>query len=193
MLEKVNINIFQAINAYAGQNSLVDCLAIIMAKYLPLLFMVWLLYLWFRGDKQRKNYALFAGYSAVAGLLINFIIATFYFHPRPFMMNLGRLLVPHKPETSFPSDHTTFMLSIAFMLSYFKETRKSGLVLSVLGLLGGLSRVFSGLHFPLDIAGSFIVSLSASTLVWLFKDKLNLANAYIISIYSKIRSKRTKC
>ncbi len=193
MLENININIFQALNAYAGQNSIVDCLAIIMAKYLPLLFIVWLLYLWFRGNKQRKNYALFAGYSAVIGLLINFIIATFYFHPRPFMVDLGRLLIPHKPETSFPSDHTTFMLSIAFMLSYFKETRKSGLVLSVLGLLGGLARVFSGLHFPLDIAGSFIVSLFASTLVWFFKNKLSLVNAYIISLYSKITTKSAKC
>lgn len=193
MLEKININIFQAINAYAGQNSIVDCLAIIMAKYLPLFFIFWLLYLWFRGNNQRKKYALFAGYSAVVGLLINFIIAIFYFHPRPFMMNLGRLLVSHKPDTSFPSDHTTFMLSIAFMLSYFKETRKSGLVLSLLGLLGGLSRVFSGLHFPLDIAGSFIVSLFSSILVWLFKDKLSLVNAYIISIYSKIVRKGSEC
>ena len=65
------------------------------------------------------------------------------------MIPVGTTLFPYAAETSFPSDHTTFMLSIALMMSYFKETRKIGIILAVLGLIGGLSRVFCRSTFPI--------------------------------------------
>jgi len=123
MTDTINIKIFHAINAYASQNTTIDNIAIILAEYLPILFILWLPYLWFHKDDNSKNIALLAGYSAVLGVLLNFLITAFYFHPRPFMMKTGTLLIPHDPETSFPPDHTTFMLSIAIMLVFNKESK----------------------------------------------------------------------
>jgi membrane-associated phospholipid phosphatase len=49
---------------------------------------------------------------------------------------------------------------------YFKETRIVGIGLFILGLIGGFARVLSGVHFPLDILGSIIVSIFASIMIY---------------------------
>ncbi len=172
MLEEINRAVFEDINHFAGMNPVLDNLAVILAKYLIIIFILWLAYLWFRKGEASKKIALYGAFSAALGLLFNFLITSFYYHPRPFMLHLGRLLILHAAETSFPSDHTTFMLSIAFLLIYFRETRVSGLILSIFGLIGGLARVFSGLHFPLDILGSIGVALLSSLLAYAFGPKL---------------------
>lgn len=172
MIEDVNIALFKSINHLAGINPVLDYLGIITANYLPFIFILWLAYLGFRKEGAGKKIALYAGFSAAIGLLLNFLITSIYYHPRPFMLHLGTLLIRHTAETSFPSDHTTFMLSIAFLLIYYSETRVSGIVLSILGVVGGLARVFAGLHFPLDILGSIGVALTASLFAYKFGAKL---------------------
>ena len=185
MLNQLNINIFNLINQFAGHNFFDDSLIIILAKYLPFLFVLFLVHLWFSKNKY-KGFVLYSGYSAILGVSLNFLITLFYFHPRPFMDKLGALLIDHTPETSFPSDHATFMLSIAFMFLYFKETRRAGIVLSIFGVIGGISRIYSGLHYPFDIMGSILVALISSGAIFIFKKKLQKFNNSIINLYYKV-------
>lgn len=186
MKDVMNIQLFNAINMYAGKNPIVDRLAMILAEYLPLIFIVWLILLWIKKDRTHKDIALWSGYTSVIGVLLNFLITAFYFHPRPFMMNLGKLLIDHGPETSFPSDHTTFMMSVAFMLIYCKESRVGGITLFLLSIVGGVSRVYCGLHFPLDILGSFFVSLTACIISIAIREKIYFVNNFVVSKYNKI-------
>lgn len=102
------------------------------------------------------------------------------------MIGIGTLLVHHAPETSFPSDHTTFMLSIAIMLIYLKNSRTQGITLLVLSLIGGISRVFCGLHFPLDILGSIIIALMSSFFIYRIRENLNSLNSLIVTNFQKI-------
>ncbi len=185
MPNQLNIKIFNAINRFAGKTVFLDKFGIIMAKYSPIVFIFALLYYWFK-DKEYKNISLYSGYSAVLGISLNFLITLFYFHPRPFMEHIGVLLINHKPETSFPSDHTTFMLSIGFMFLYFKKTRNLGIVLSVLGLAGGTARIYSGLHYPFDILGSVLVAIISSYIIFLSRKKLQKLNILIIDLYYKV-------
>jgi len=182
MFNQINSGLFNAINQFAGSNIVFDTTGIIIAEYLPIIFILFLLYLWFNKNKH-KNFALYAGYSAIIGILLNFLITLFYFHPRPFMDKIGTLLINHSPETSFPSDHTTFMLSIAFMLLYFEGTRKAGIILSIFGIMGGIARVYCGLHYPFDIFGSILVAIISSNIIFLFKKKLQKVNNPIINLY----------
>lgn len=191
MLEQINTNIFSAINQYAGQLKAVDATAVIIAKYLFCIFILALIYLWLSKNPEKKHYALYAGYSAIVGVLVNFLITVFYFHPRPFMENMGTTLIQHAPETSFPSDHTTFMLSIAMMLLFASSTRFIGIILVIIGLFGGLARVFCGIHFPMDILGSLVVSFFASIIIFLFRLRLEPLNNHIIHVYKRVTNKRT--
>ncbi len=182
MLNKLNIEIFNAINHFAGINTVFDKLLIIIAKFLPIVFILFLLYLWFNKGKD-KNVVLYAGYSAILGIVLNFLITLFYFHPRPFMDGIGTLLINHLSETSFPSDHTTFMLSIAFIFLYFKQTRKMGVVLSIFGIIGGIARVYCGVHYPFDILGSILVAGISSYVIFLSRKKFQNLNELIIDLY----------
>ena len=190
MIEQLNINTFLFLNHFVNKAAWFDDLAIISAEYLPLVFIALLVYLWFANKRDGRNSALYAGYSALIGLSLNFIITLFYFHPRPFMNNLGTALMVHAPETSFPSDHTTFMLSIAVTLLLLKGTRKMGMLLIVLATTGGLSRVVCGIHYPLDLVGSLMVALVSSAFIVTFKGNLAKLNQYIIGLYGRILNQK---
>lgn len=189
MIERLNINIFKYINHFADINPILNNIAIIIAKYLIFIFILWIVYLWFRRGREYKKIAIYSIYSFILGFLFNLLISFFYYHPRPFMIHLGKLLIQHVSETSFPSDHTTIMLSIAFLSLYFKETRKEGLILSIFGFISGMARVFCGVHFPLDIIGSLVVALLSSFIIYRLQNKLNILNQIIATLYFRIVKK----
>lgn len=186
MIEQLNLALFHLINQYAGLNPVIDTLAIFAAEYMPVVVILALAILWIAKGNNTRDVILYGVYAAIIGLVINYIIGLVYFHPRPFMIGLGTQLFQYPAETSFPSDHTTFMVSIALIFLYFKETRVYGVILLILGLIGGFARVFSGVHFPLDILGSIMVSIISTLIIFQFKDRFNPLNMLIKEIYLKI-------
>ena len=179
----MNKEIFLFINSFAGKNHFFDLFMIASAKITPYLFILMLIYLWF---SNRKNESLFAGYSAILGVIISKSIGLIYFHPRPFMDKIGTLLIHHKADSSFPSDHTTFTMSIALMLLYFKSTRILGIVLTLLALLCGIARIYVGVHYPFDILGGILVGVIASLIIYLLMPQLQKLNDIIIGIWNKL-------
>ncbi len=186
MIEQLNTALFLFINQFAGKNLLIDDLAIIAAKYMPLIIIIGLGYLWIKNQNKRRDIVLYAVYAAIIGLTLNYIIGIFYFHPRPFTIPIGTLLFPYTSDSSFPSDHATLMFSVSWILIYFKETRSFGYLFLILGFIGGFARVFSGIHFPLDIAGSFVVAIISAFIIIQLKDKLIPFNMLFKEIYNKL-------
>ena len=182
-MEELNHNLFLALNHLVGNNHLLDLFMVTIAQYLPYIFIGLLFYLWFNDN---ENEALYAGYATTLGVVLNFIVGLLYYHNRPFVDNLGVSLLAHKIENSFPSDHTTFVVSIAFMLLTFKQTRIIGAVASILALWCGVARVYCGVHYPFDIAGSIAISIITVTIIKLLSSQFNKLNIIIISLYNKI-------
>lgn len=60
------------------------------------------------------------------------------------------------------------------MLLFNKTTRGLGKVLFALSFVSGLSRVFSGIHFPLDIVSAILVAIFSSVVVFSFRNKTSL-------------------
>lgn len=158
----INIAIFQWLHAGAGTRPLLDNLAIFWAKGGPYLLAVLFVVLWFLVGKDKKTALLEATEAAGLGLIINQLIGLFYFHPRPFMMGLCTSLLPHAAENSFPSDHATLMFSAALYLLVFRGWLSCGLVILTAAALTAWGRIYVGVHFPFDMAGSFLVSLAAA-------------------------------
>ncbi|MGB7968468.1 MAG: undecaprenyl-diphosphatase [Methanobacterium sp.] len=186
MIEQINIALFHLINQYAGINPIFDSIVIFAAEYMPIIVILFMLYLWIRKGDRTHDILLYSIYAGITGLIINYLIGLVYFHPRPLMLHLGTQLFAYPTDSSFPSDHTTLMVSIALMLIYFRETRIYGVIILILGLIGGFARVFSGIHFPFDIFGSVIVAIISSALIFYFKENFNPLNNLIKQIYSKI-------
>jgi undecaprenyl-diphosphatase len=117
----------------------------------------------------------------LVGMVFSKTISLFYTHNRPFVDNLGINLVEHAPDSSFPSDHTTFILSIAISLFFFKKTKKLGLIMIIVGFVSGIARVFEGVHYPFDIFGALIISFMAALLIFKIKSNVQMINNFIIN------------
>jgi len=173
-MEQFNVSAFLFINQYAGKNKMLDSILITAVDVMPYLFVMALIYLWFSSSVERKQVSLNAVVSVVLGMLTSNIISRFYYNPRPFVDNLGVQLIEHAPDSSFPSDHATFTFSIAITLLFNKATRVLGMALFVLSFISSMSRVYGGIHYPLDILGAICVAIFASTLVSILNKKLHL-------------------
>lgn len=168
-MEELNRSLFLAINASADASAPMRSLAMFLAQWLIYCVPLLLAGLWLRGTRRQRAVALTATLSIVFALGCNLLISSLWFHPRPFMLGLGQNFLAHAAESSFPSDHATVMFALAFGL-ILASLRKLGLLVLLLGALVGWARVYLGVHFPFDIAGSFLVSLISA---WLVKQVLD--------------------
>jgi len=167
-MERINLELFYFINNAAGHNRLWDQAAIFLSRYLPLFLILFIVWGLIKGKEPYRRILIGGCVSIGVGIGMNILISLFFFHPRPFALRVGKTLLYHAANTSFPSRHTTFMMSFSLFLCYFRYTYRRGLILLALSLLCGLLRVYCGVHFPWDIVGSFLVSLVASLGVFMF-------------------------
>ncbi len=184
-LETANIHGFVAINSLAGQNPYLDALMIFFAKYVIYLIPLFLLYLWFR-KKEDKQLALFILLTVLVGLSISAVIGLIYYHPRPFVLGLGTQLISHAPDNSFPSSHTTAMFSFALPFLFFKKYRV-GTVFTILAAIVGFSRVFCGVHFPLDILGGVLIALIVVLTLYIARNPIMSIIEKIVEKYEQSR------
>jgi len=187
-MEELNQNLFLKINSLIGSHHTLDFLGVVSGEYMPYLFIVVELLLYF--SFKKKNIAIFAFMSMLLALGFNQIIGLFYFHNRPFMDGLGTDLVHHVAENSFPSDHTSFMFGIAIYLFMSMKNKLLGQILLVLAFIGGIARVFIGVHYPFDIMGSIVTATVASIIIYKFQDKLQPFNNLIFKIENKLFAKK---
>ena len=158
-LTELNLSLFEWINASSHASDWMIHFAIFIAN--DLLYCMILLFAWFwlRGNYDIKKQILKAFIFTSMAILISQCISHVYYHPRPFVMEVGRTLIYHAPNGSFPSDHMLIFSSIAF--SYlFSAQRKLGIFLLIMAWLVAWSRVYLGVHFPLDMLGAFLLAFA---------------------------------
>jgi len=174
-LSELNLSLFSWINTSPEASNTSIHFAIFIAN--DLLYCMILLFAWFwlRGNYDTKKQILKAFIFTSIAILISQCISHVYYHPRPFVMEVGRTLIYHAPNGSFPSDHMLIFSSIAF--SYlFSAQRKLGIFLLVMAWLVAWSRVYLGVHFPLDMLGAFLLAFALNFFglkLWnLYKEKI---------------------
>ena len=165
VIEQWNQAGFLAVNAGAHAPALIISVARVLASWsiylAPALFIV----AWVRRDRALRFVLLDATLTAVIGLGIAQVITAVLYHPRPFEIGLGRQLLDHAAEASFPSDHATLMFCLAIPLLLGTQTRRLGAVVLALGFGVAWSRVYLGVHFPLDMIGALGVAVLATLVV----------------------------
>lgn len=107
--------------------------------------------------EQPRNKKLEFVLIALVGAVLSYAFAKlgshFFYDTRPFVAGHFTPYFSHGNDNGFPSDHTLFA-SFLMYLSW-RYSKKWGLVLFVLAVLIGLSRVQAGVHHLIDILGSF--------------------------------------
>src|SRR4051794_28874659 len=139
-----NNHLFLLINASDSASPITVFTAEALASGLVFAAALLLVILWVRGLPARRDALAATGIAAAVALLSNQIVGLLWYEPRPFMVGLGRTLMAHVPENSFPSDHTTFMLTVGFALIATRAAPGWGKVVSGLGVLVAWSRIYLG-------------------------------------------------
>ncbi|MFA5128766.1 MAG: phosphatase PAP2 family protein [Patescibacteria group bacterium] len=151
--------LFQLINNLAGRWWPLDFFGIFCAEYL-IFAMAFVIIAWtiFNKNNRRADTIIILEIilAAFFSYLIKIIINLIYFRPRPFSVHDVNLLIGKISDGSFPSAHTFLSFVMAFGIYFYN--RKLGAVLIILAAFVSVSRVYVGVHYPLDILGGIILA-----------------------------------
>lgn len=151
------------------KNSFFDWLMPIVTNvkywYIPI-GLSWLLLMIFGGKKGRE-----LGILCVITLIIADVIASKFlkvsFHRIRPCFSLGFVNLPDGPPggaLSFPSSHAVNVFAVSSII--FSYYRRTGLAFFAWSCVVGFSRIYVGVHFPLDVIVGIIVGIYIAVAVW---------------------------
>ena len=154
MLENINYALFALLNATPASPQWAIEVAIFIAKDLILIVPLQMVF--------KLMLAL------TISLTVSWAIGHLYPHDRPFVAGVGYNFLHHAADDSFPSDHGTvsFTFALAFL---FWHRLWSGALLMALAAAIAWSRVYLGVHWPLDMVGGLLAGMCGclgAALIW---------------------------
>ena len=167
MLENINYALFALLNATPASPQWAIEMAIFIAKDLILIVPLLVVTLWLWGPAQRQM--VFKLMLALTiSLTVSWAIGHLYPHDRPFVAGVGYNFLHHAADDSFPSDHGTvsFTFALAFL---FWHRLWSGALLMAIAAAIAWSRVYLGVHWPLDMVGGLLAGMCGclgAALIW---------------------------
>jgi len=174
-LDQLNLYLFHILNVPDQASIWMINYASLIAHDLVYLFLLIFAIAWFRGSYQVKTGIIKAFIFTAITLLMSEVLSAVLNTPRPFVMGVGRTLIEHAPTGSFPSNHMSIFSGIAFAY-YFSPQRDLGRILIWTAWLVAWSRVYVGVHFPIDMLGAFlmaiIVNLAGLPLWWKYENQI---------------------
>ncbi|EHK63723.1 phosphatase PAP2 family protein [Achromobacter arsenitoxydans] len=163
-LESFNQSLFLLINADPATPAWRIQAAMLAANRLILLVPGIMAAAWLWGGEQQRSLMLKALASIAVALFASYLCGLLWPHPRPFVIGLGHAFFAHKPTSSFPSNHTIIIATFAFALILDRRRAAWGWLALAGAVVVGTSRVYLGVHFPLDIAGGLALAPVAAAL-----------------------------
>lgn len=148
-----NVTLFLAMHATDTSPAWLIAAAIFLAKWM--LCVVLAITIWHLWHKRSGTGALqmIAAWAVSCG--IEAAVDAFAFHPRPFAAGYGPAWVAHAANNSMPSSHVTLGLILVGILLVLKCRRSACLALVLTGVLAW-SRIYIGIHWPIDMLGAAV-------------------------------------
>jgi undecaprenyl-diphosphatase len=96
---------------------------------------------------------------------ISYVMKIIFAAPRPFLRFAQDVapLFPYGGFDSFPSGHATLFAALAAAI--YINHKKTGIVFGSIAFLIGVTRVISGVHFPIDIIVGWILGFGLVSLL----------------------------
>lgn len=163
-------HLYHLINGLSGKSVLMDHIMAFFSQYALELYAVLFIVAWFvlpRRDDKRRHQLVLAVFAGILGLVINFVIAHFWYRARPFVVlpkGDFNQVIPHAADSSFPSDHSTG--SAAFAFGVMGRSQKwVSIGFSCIAVIVMFSRVYCGVHWPTDVLASVVVGFISNIII----------------------------
>lgn len=175
-----NIMLFYSINL-GMENSFLNILMPILTNLGS--FVVWgivcgVIYL--VGDSNSKKIAILGISALILGNVAVYILKCLIAEPRPFLvLSNVHLLAPETGGYSFPSGHTASSFAVATVLGlkYSLKFKNKGFKLIypliTFATVIGFSRIYIGVHYPLDVAFGALIGILSALMVLRSEDKIS--------------------
>ena len=152
--ESLDYSIFLNLN-HGIVNPFFDTFFPLLKDLTYFLWIFLIVYFWVRKEK-RLAIILTAG--IIAGAVFTYPLKFLIDRQRPYeQLDTTRLLTPFENDPSFPSGHTEMSFLAATIISQFHPRYSK--YLYGFSFIVALSRVYVGVHFPIDVIGGAIVGI----------------------------------
>ena len=166
-----DLSLSLAINRYAGKSEMIDLLMGILASdyFFPVIFALFMVGIWFNGSGQKvrvvNQYIVI--FSVISLAFVNwvvFVANAYLFRSRPFENEQITLIYYEATDSSFPSNALAVLFAIS--ISALIVNQRYGIALLLLSIVYGISRIYVGVHYPLDIFSALILGAVIAGIVW---------------------------
>jgi undecaprenyl-diphosphatase len=103
--------------------------------------------------------------------ILELIIKTAYFTPRPYVTNHLPTYVTILPtDSSFPSGHSMLAFAFATVIFLHFNNKKLGIFAYIIALFVGIGRVLANVHYPIDVFSGLVLGVTIGVIC----DKIKL-------------------
>jgi membrane-associated phospholipid phosphatase len=144
-------------------NPLLDAIFIPLTYLGSTLFWIILMVMfWIRGHKKLSVYLL---YSIIINTILSLSLKWTFLRPRPSESNEKNILFIEDSGPSFPSGHAENVFSGNVILSSFVNDWRFKAALYAISILTAISRIYLGVHYPLDTLFGSLIGIIIGNLV----------------------------
>ncbi|MFB0828152.1 undecaprenyl-diphosphatase [Brevibacillus laterosporus] len=183
-VSELNIDVFRAINDVGKQYAVLNPGVVFIAEYMVYFLGLGLLVYWFTRNHRNRMMVIQAMITFIIAEILGKLAGLFYSHYQPFaVLQDVNQLVEHAIDNSFPSDHSILFFSIC--ASFWLMRKKEGWLWLVLAVFVGLSRVWVGVHYPVDVITGALLGIVSALFVYWAVPRLALIQR-LLALYEKI-------
>lgn len=136
--------------------------------------------------KKTRRVGLLAGLSLLSTfIIVNLCLKNLVDRTRPYeVFEQVNLLIAKEHDASFPSGHTANTLAVMFML-FLQLPKKYGVPALTYGILIALSRLYVGVHYPLDVLCGAIIAVCVVLIIKHIDDRMKAKNGIGVMPFCK--------
>ncbi len=161
-MDKLDKQIILSLLNFFERHKLLKQLCVITTKLSSKLFITIYLYVLFFAYKTNNiNLIIFP----FVTLLITIALQKIFFRKRPFEELGIENDTKHENSSSFPSKHSSSAFVIGMSCLYINSL--FGILMLLLAIITGLSRIFCFVHYPTDVMIGMVIGISFGTLLFI--------------------------